>query len=507
MPPPASAGRPLDVRWLDHLGGRIGLTSCPGTAGHSVCDEPLARDLAAIRDGGASLLVTLMEAHELAMLGVPALGRRAEALGIDWLHLPIADMTVPDEAFEASWPVCSALVRSRLHAGRRVVLHCRGGRGRTGLVAARLLAEDGVPPDDAIGLVRTLRPGAIETAAQEAHVRAARPTAGDPQWRGRVAGCLLGGAVGDAFGWPVEFDSLSAIRARHGAGGLREPVLASGRLEVTDDTQMTLFTAAGILEALERGEASDEAILESVRNATLDWYRTQSREAPRAQAPGLLGMAELWARRAPGNTCLSACAAGATGTSAAPLNDSKGCGGVMRTAPFGLVRAFSPRRAFSLAARAAAQTHGHPSGYLPAGAIAATVRLLADGVPLAQAAAEARGIASAWDGAGETLAALDAALSVPAGRRPEDLAPLGLGWVGEEALALGLFAALHARDFREAVTLAANHDGDSDSTASIAGQLWGAAHGAGGIPAAWIRPLDALRPLGAVLARWSALAG
>lgn len=318
-----------------------------------------------------------------------------------------------------------------------------------------------------------------------------------PTHQERVLGCLLGGAVGDAFGYAIEFDDIAAIRARYGPPGMVEPLRQVGRLVVSDDTQLTLFTQEGLNRARAAGCIADAAAtLEHIRLATLDWCHTQSDNPVWAKYTGSLGRAAvLQARRAPGNTCLSACAREASGSIEVPINASKGCGGVMRVAPIGLVREYSVAQAFDLGARAAAQTHGHPEGYLPAGALAAIVRGLVEGQSLAAAATVALELLSGRAESAVTRQALQAALRAVDGVRgreirPEDVARLGEGWVGEEALAIGVYAAATGGTYARVIQIAANHSGDSDSTASIAGQLFGAGHGAGEIPAEWEAGLD-----------------
>jgi hypothetical protein len=160
-------------------GGLIGLTFCPGKRGASVqgpaWQRSLAADLDVVQAWAPATVVTLIEDHEFTMLGVPDLGTAVQARGLQWLHLPIPDLHAPDARFEAAWPVAGARLRQQLLAGQRVLVHCRGGLGRAGTVAARLLVELGTPPDAALQQVRRARPGAIETAAQVAHVRALRP--------------------------------------------------------------------------------------------------------------------------------------------------------------------------------------------------------------------------------------------------------------------------------------------------------------------------------------------
>lgn len=158
--------------------GIIGLTICPGKHDPIAMTGPWARnleaDLVAIRDWGATTLVTLIEDHEFELLKVANLGRRAAEVGLAWHHLPIRDVDVPGEAFEAGWRMTGPGILVSLRRGERIVVHCRGGLGRSGLVAARMLVELGVEPRDAINRVRAVRRGAIETRAQETYVLSLR---------------------------------------------------------------------------------------------------------------------------------------------------------------------------------------------------------------------------------------------------------------------------------------------------------------------------------------------
>jgi len=321
----------------------------------------------------------------------------------------------------------------------------------------------------------------------------------------RAVGCLLGGAVGDALGAPVEFSSLAEIRARYGPQGIQDLVPAYGVLgAITDDTQMTLFTAEGLLQALrhrrERGPW-DPPVL--VYHAYLRWLETQGVKPPyphrEAREGVLLGLPALHASRAPGNTCLSALRSGFMGTPAAPLNDSKGCGGVMHAAPAGLIAAGDP---FALGCEVAAITHGHPTGYLAAGFLAAAVASLAAGASLRDAVAIARAGLIRRPRHAECLAAVDEAIHLAreAPATPETVERLGAGWVAEEALAIAVFAALATEEFERGVVLAVNHSGDSDSTGAITGNILGTLLGPESIPARWLDRLE-LRDETAWLAR------
>lgn len=483
------------IRFSEVLCGRgvLGLTFCPGKSGPSVFgdhwDRDLDLDLDAARAWAASMVLTLVESHELDMLRVAGLGAAVEARGMTWLHAPIKDVSIPDAAFERRWTLIGHVLRSELDKGNRVVVHCRGGRGRAGLIAARLLVEFGAEPNAAVATVRAARPGTIETREQEDYVRRCQPIRHDHRIADRVLGCLFGGAVGDGFGYAIEFNRLAEIRRKHGPDGLLEPVLHDGKLIVSDDTQMTLFTASALSDV-----AGDEDPTPAIRAAYLDWHRTQTGKGPSADDEGLLRFAELWRARAPGMTCMSALAAGGHGTPQRRINNSKGCGGVMRVAPIGLRLSWDDRRAFDVAARAAAITHGHPSGYLSAAVMASVVRQLLDGTSLSEATDRACEVFAADADGQETLSAIQRAFELartsPDHGRDVELGRLGEGWVGEEALAIALYSVLVTSDFEEAMRVSANHDGDSDSTASIAGQLLGARDGLARMPWAWVRNLD-----------------
>ena len=274
----------------------------------------------------------------------------------------------------------------------------------------------------------------------------------------RVAACLLGGAIGDALGAGIEFSSIEEITRVHGPDGVTDYVEAYGRRgAITDDTQMTLFTTEGIIRASVRYRSRGICHPPSVvRHAYIRWFLSQGERwndddfTAAGGADGwLIDVEGLHRRRAPGNTCLGAMAKGGDGTIDRPINDSKGCGGVMRAAPAGFVAADAR---FGLGCEIAALTHGHPSGYLPAGFLAATVGALLDGDSLGAALDTAERQLVGWRDHDETLAA------VRAGRRlgesghpisPEDLEQLGGGWTGEEALAISIACAVSADSFHD----------------------------------------------------------
>ena len=296
--------------------------------------------------------------------------------------------------------------------------------------------------------------------------------------RSKFRGCLLGGAVGDALGAAIEFDSLAAIRTKHGPEGLSGYAPAYGRVgAITDDTQMTLFTAEGMIRGItrqnERGICHPATV---IGHAYQRWLKTQGFAAnlPRAADGWLIEQEFLHDRRAPGHTCVTALQSGSG------ENHSKGCGGVMRVAPIGLALE-SP---FDLAAEAAAITHGHPTGSLAAGAFADIIARVLRDEPLPAAVKSAMELLAARDDHEETTSALRGAVAAAmiAPPSPSQVEKLGEGWVAEEALGISLYCALTAPDFGSGLLTAVNHGGDSDSTGAITGNLLGAMRGVEVIP-------------------------
>ena len=430
--------------------------------------------------------------------------------GMQYFQLPIPDFGIPDARWEEEWEQVGRQLRALLGLGKKIVIHCRGGLGRTGTLAARLLVEFGMRAEDAILAVRKARPDTVETMPQEEYVHRQNPVdelvfkkpfyAIAPDRANRYRGCLLGGAVGDALGAAVEFMDLPAIRHQFGAGGIRDLVPAYGRVgAITDDTQMTLFTAEGMLRADVRGSTRGICSFPGVvHHAYMRWFRTQEKGAKLPTEPAfdgwLITHRELFALRAPGNTCLSALRA-APGWGTPATNDSKGCGGVMRVAPVGLYAATTHANAeetFKWGCETAALTHGHPTGQLPAGVLAVLIRELAGGGALGDALATAKKLLRKPPRHEETLVAIEKAERLAASTAPaeECLPQLGEGWVAEEALAVALFCALRAKSLEEGVIMAVNITGDSDSTGAIAGNLLGAMLGADQIPSRWLDTLE-----------------
>jgi ADP-ribosylglycohydrolase len=310
-------------------------------------------------------------------------------------------------------------------------------------------------------------------------------------------GCLIGGAIGDALGWPIEFHDYNQIVQKYGPNGIQDLRISStGKAEITDDTQMTLFTAEGILRAETRGSRRGICHPPSVVfYAYQRWMLTQG--YPRIEEyewtydGWLLGVKELHARRAPGNSCLSALSSRKHGTIEEPINNSKGCGGVMRVAPIGLF--YRKDSAFEMAAEIAALTHGHPSGYLSAGALADMIASIIEGENIETAVEKTILKLKTQDQHEECTRILNKAVDLVKSELPdiEAISQLGEGWVGEEALAISVYCALkYQDDFKTAIVAAVNHSGDSDSTGAITGNILGAYLGLSQIPEDWVNNVE-----------------
>ena len=348
----------------------------------------------------------------------------------------------------------------------------------------------------------------------------------------KYRGCLLGGAAGDALGYAIEFDREEAIAARYGSHGIRDYQLDErGLAPFSDDTQMTLYTANSLLcslaalSAQASGGTQDSGdgptlVSPTLAPATLpsptalaayapaqmaqfyvEWMYTQVSPFPLAEPKAWISsLPELFASRAPGVTCMNACDAMASGAKA--VNNSKGCGGIMRMAPVGLINtcpSFSGVELQCLGAQLAELTHCHELGWMPAGVFAHIVSLLSrnEASSVRETATQALNtLPEAFPNAhylGPLQELLRYTLRLADSDIPdlEAIHALGEGWVAEEALAIGLLCSLrHEDDFAGAITSAVNHGGDSDSTGAIAGNIVGAHLGLAGIPQCYLEHLE-----------------
>ena len=349
-----------------------------------------------------------------------------------------------------------------------------------------------------------------------------------------VRGSLVGGAAGDALGYAVEFYHYSEIIAKYGQPGIKEYDLVNGVAEISDDTQMTLFTANGLLMGLTRwymrgiGQAPEYY----VEYAYQDWFNTQMRsyEGLMEQKDQLYSnrhtwlsaLPELYARRAPGNTCLISIKEIMEGRT--PQNDKKGCGGVMRVAPWPLFCAchevrYGIEEIDVAGGELARLTHKHPLGWIPAILMTHIIyRIVKDGgiegldkisavkhftaivneaLQLLPSLVVENNVSDVtWDQEkpiGEVFhndverqrELIERALTLAENELSDvdNISRLGEGWVGEETLAIAIYAvARHIDSFEDALIAAVNHDGDSDSTGAISGNIMGAIVGYDAIP-------------------------
>lgn len=329
------------------------------------------------------------------------------------------------------------------------------------------------------------------------------------QLHDKCRGSLVGGAVGDALGYEVEFMSLFGIIKRFGEKGISNYILnMSGVSEFSDDTQMSLFTAEGLLNASINHDFANEKTKSSIRASYEAWYATQTQNAYPKDGSWLCHCKSLWSSRAPGMTCMDAMHQISFGDGSPVENDSKGCGGVMRVAPIGIFAASHPdslnfEDAGDLAGYAAEITHKHPMSTYSSMASALLVRecintyvmdrkifrdIVIDKI-FKHLGQKYRGVNALADVFNLILNAMWLATS-----DKSDFAAireLGQGWVAEETLAIAIFSVMrYIDDFEKCVCCAVNHDGDSDSTGAVAGNIIGAILGYNAIPKKYLTALE-----------------
>lgn len=440
-------------------GGLIGLTFAPGKKQKGGLpgdhDRDLAVDLSVISEWNAAAIVTLMTAEELDTFQIPAIGEEVRVRFMEWHHLPIRDYDVPDAAFEVVWPRHSARLRGLVAAGNRVLVHCRGGLGRAGMVAARLLVEMGTDPEDAISAVRRERdPRAVETSAQEEWVRAGQhqPEAilsDEAANRDRALGALLGLAVGDAVGTTIEFTAkpdraLLVDMVGGGPFGLKAG-------QWTDDTSMALALGDSLL-ACSTLDPTD------LMQRFVSWYRYGAYSCT-GSCFDIGGTTAAALRR---HERTGECFAGSTRPNTA------GNGSIMRLAPVA-VRHWRDRDTLLRVARDQSRTtHAAAEAVEGCEMLAELVAAAIHGTTLpdlvqSEAAGRVRGFRMGQPrrevrGTGYVVASLHAAL----------------------------WAVARTSTFRDAVLLAVNLGEDADTTGAVAGQIAGALYGARAIPAEWL---------------------
>ena len=446
--------------------GKLGLTFCPGKVQSfgqtGAWNRDLALDLDAVAAWNPAVVLTLVEERELILLQVPRLGDAVRARHIDWVHLPIRDRGVPDEAFERAWVDVGESLRARLRAGFNVLVHCMGGLGRAGTIASRLLIELGWTPSAAVAEVRRIRPGAIETDGQMEVVHGyepveqAMPDTSGRTIRDRAIGALVGLAVGDAVGTTLEFnvrDSYPLLTDMVGGGPF---ALEAGQF--TDDTSMALALADSLIAC---GRLDERDLM----TRFLSWYEEGAYSSTeRCFDIGVTTRQALGRFKSAGDPV-----AGSTD----PM--SAGNGSLMRLAPVA-IRYWQDRAALrNAAARQSRTTHAAPEavdacvGFADrlADAIAGKPRSEVLGTRLVDLSPKIAAIeAGSWWGKDRNLIRSS-------------------GYV-VHSLEAALWCVGRTASFKDAVLLAANLGDDADTVAAITGQLAGALYGWSTIPREWL---------------------
>lgn len=313
----------------------------------------------------------------------------------------------------------------------------------------------------------------------------------------QLAGCLLGGALGDALGYPIEFEKVSQMSQDHDFDKI------VGKLIVSDDTQMTLFTANALL--------LDGNLRINTWNCYQDWLETQFKqgksELSHRPISWLMEYPEMYASREPGRTCLMTLMRGIPGDLNEPINQSKGCGALMRVAPLAFIDREDP---YSVAIENSALTHGHQMSHIASAALVSLLRYISEGETLCDSVSLMRqDIKRIFMGSLEVKVFDDLLQqAIFASEKDFDdmeiISRLGEGWVAEETLAIALYCSLkYSNDLKKALRVAVLHDGDSDSTGSVTGQMLGTLLGAKKLPQEEIKRLDLLEPLMKMIERLS----
>ena len=321
----------------------------------------------------------------------------------------------------------------------------------------------------------------------------------------RFRGCVLASACGDALGYAVEFSSISSILGHYGNDGITEMDLSNGKAKISDDTQMSIYTAQGLIHAKQKGCDYHGTLME-IYKSYMRWVYWQLGSIVTSKEDSFTpdelkddDLAKdpengaLKRHRAPGNTCLSALASGYHGSRERHLNNSKGCGGIMRVAPVAIAYCHDPETGYRMGCDSSLLTHCHTLGYTSSGALVSILIKIFNGKTILDAVLESIQELKAIPECSELVGVMERAVSTAQQRieAPRAFEFLGEGWVGEETLAIAIWAALmYPTDLKKAIVASVNHSGDSDSTGAVCGTIMGAALGEEAIPASWLEHLE-----------------
>ena len=447
--------------------GRIGITLCPGKedrhAWNGPCDRDLDLDLDKVQRWGATAVISLITDPEIDYLQVRGLSEGVQDRHMEWWHLPIPDGYPPGANFERDWEAAGEVIRDRLKLGFDVLIHCKGGLGRAGTVAARLLVELGENPDAAIRKVRDARSkDAIETEEQERHIWQRKPVVSidtartQDGIRDRAIGAFLGLAVGDAIGTTLEFerrDEHPRLVDMTGGGPFGLP-----RGCWTDDTAMALALA----ESLGASESLD---CRDLMDRFVAWWRKGEYSCTgHCFDIGITTRQALNRYRQTGDPF-----SGSTDPMTA------GNGSLMRLSPVAL-RFWSDRtRLDSAAAQQSRTTHAAGEAVDGCRAFAGLLADAISGKPRRDVLAR-----RSFEGESAIAKALDGSWR---GRSRDQIR--SSGYI-VHTLEAAIWSVARTADFRNAVLLAANLADDADTVAAVTGQLAGAIYGLSGIPEQWL---------------------
>ena len=446
--------------------GRIGITFCPGKkqpdAQTGPWDRDLNLDLDAVQRWGATAVISLIEDCEFDELRVGGLPEAVQDRHMEWWHLPIRDTRTPGPNFENGWKAVGEAIRDRLRMGFDVVVHCKGGQGRAGTVAARLLVELGENPHDAIRKVRAARLGAVENREQEHHVEHCKlmpsiaPSKTREGIRDRAMGAFLGLAVGDALGTTLEF-----------CGRDRKPrlvdIVGGGPFSLrpgcwTDDTSMALALADSLLakETLDCRDLMDRFVA---------WWRNGEYSCTGSCFDIGNTIRQALERYLRTGDPL----AGST------YRYSAGNGSLMRFAPVALRYWRDRARLDSVAAQQSRTTHAATEAVDGCRAFATLLADAISGEPRRNVLAP-----RSFNGAPKIAEILGGGW-----RRKSRNSIHSSGYV-VHTLEAAIWSVARTGNFRNAVVLAANLADDADTVAAVTGQLAGAIYGLSGIPKEWL---------------------
>ncbi len=323
----------------------------------------------------------------------------------------------------------------------------------------------------------------------------------------KFKGCLLGGASGDALGYGVEFKSIEEIKSKYGELGATRYEYKDGKALISDSTQMTMFTANGILFGATRAKVKGimAPVCHYIHKAYKDWFRTQMPALMKDNdiISWIYYLKALHSKRSPGGTCLYAMSSGIMGELENRINSSKGCGGLVRVSPIGLYydkEEYGTERIDLIGAKAAAITHGHPLGFVSAAAMVHIINnaaytdenlynIVYDCLDTLE------GTKETYPETEELIKLLEKAVRL-AGREIDDIdairrLSINGGLCAEETLAIAVYCSLkYQNSFEKAIVAAVNHSGGSNSTGAVTGSIMGAYLGVEAIPSYYLEHLE-----------------